>query len=385
MSTGPARVTPPASIVRVVLRLLLEPSAAIEDRAERRRARLLTLFLLHLLLLFAATNLAYLRYRPAGAVTAADMAGYGILITAYAVSRTRYTGIASLIMLVMFPLVVFANIIQGTTPNVAATLGFLVPGFVLASIFLSTRGVLVYGLAVNAAIFLLPRLAPTTVPGVASTIGIVASGTIVVVLIVIKMRHRDAIERDHQVQLRTAYDHALEGWARALELRDKETEGHSRRVTDLAMRLARAFDLDEDALEHMYRGALLHDIGKMAIPDEILLKNGPLDDDERTLMQTHTTVAFRLLAGVEYLAPALQVALCHHERWDGSGYPAGLRGPDIPLAARLFAVVDVWDALRSDRTYRPAWSRERVVAYLQAQRGRLFDPAAVDLFLALDP
>ena len=180
-----------------------------------------------------------------------------------------------------------------------------------------------------------------------------------------------------------AYDATIEGWSRALDLRDHETEGHSRRVTEMTLRLARAVSVPEEALVHVRRGALLHDIGKMGVPDRILLKPGPLDDGEWEIMRRHPGLAYEMLAPTEFLRPALDIPYCHHEKWDGTGYPRCLRGEDIPLAARLFALVDVWDALVSDRPYRLAWPQARVLEHLHSLAGTHFDPALVPIFLRL--
>jgi len=180
-----------------------------------------------------------------------------------------------------------------------------------------------------------------------------------------------------------AYDVTLEGWARALELRDRETEGHTQRVTELTVRLARALGMSEAELVHVRRGALLHDIGKMGIPDGILLKPGELTDAEWEIMRQHPQFAYDMLQPIAYLRPALDIPYGHHEKWDGTGYPRGLRGKQIPLAARIFAVVDVWDALRSDRPYRPAWSDEQVLEYIESQAGKHFDPRVVEVFLQM--
>jgi len=178
-----------------------------------------------------------------------------------------------------------------------------------------------------------------------------------------------------------AYDATLEGWARALELRDQETEGHTRRVTDLTERLSRVIGVNDKDLIHIRRGAILHDIGKMGIPDSILLKPGPLSDEEWEIMRRHPVYAFEMLVPVAFLKPALDIPHYHHEKWDGSGYPHGLKGEQIPLAARIFAIVDVWDALRSDRPYRKAWPDEKVLAYIQEQSGKHFDPQVMEVFL----
>ena len=182
-------------------------------------------------------------------------------------------------------------------------------------------------------------------------------------------------------ELLQAYDATIEGWTRAIDLRDKETEGHTQRVVELVLRLGRQAGMSEELLVHVRRGALLHDIGKLGIPDAILLKPGPLTEEEWVIMRRHPLYAYEMLSPIEYLRPALDIPYCHHEKWDGTGYPRGLKGEQIPLAARIFAVVDVWDALTSDRPYRPAWSKEEALAYLKEQQGKHFDPQAVKLFL----
>jgi PAS domain S-box-containing protein/putative nucleotidyltransferase with HDIG domain len=182
-------------------------------------------------------------------------------------------------------------------------------------------------------------------------------------------------------ELSHAYDATIEGWSRALDLRDKETEGHTQRVTEITIHLARSFGFSEEDLLHIRRGALLHDIGKMGVPDHILLKREPLTEEEWIIMQKHAQYAYDLLSPIAFLASALDIPYCHHEKWDGTGYPRGLKGEEIPLAARLFAVVDVWDALRSDRPYRSAWSAEETLTYIREQSGKHFDPEVVTTFL----
>jgi HD-GYP domain-containing protein (c-di-GMP phosphodiesterase class II) len=188
----------------------------------------------------------------------------------------------------------------------------------------------------------------------------------------------------YNLELSLAYDTTLEGWSRALDLRDHETEGHTQRVTDMTVRLVRSMGLSEGDLLHIRRGALLHDIGKMGIPDAILLKPGPLTDDEMDIMRLHPVYAHDLISPIAFLHPALDIPYCHHEKWDGSGYPRGLKGEEIPLAARIFAIVDVYDALHSDRPYRPAWPDQRVVEHIKFLSGTHFDPVVVDAFLRLD-
>jgi putative nucleotidyltransferase with HDIG domain len=183
--------------------------------------------------------------------------------------------------------------------------------------------------------------------------------------------------------LSQAYDSTIEGWSYALDLRDKETEGHTQRVAKMTLALARAMGISEDELVHVRRGALLHDIGKMGVPDQILLKPGKLTDEEWTIMRMHPVYAYDLLSPIAYLQPALDIPYCHHEKWDGTGYPRGLSGEQIPFAARLFALVDVWDALRSDRPYRNGWPADKVIEHIRSQAGTHFDPSVVEVFLRL--
>ncbi len=185
------------------------------------------------------------------------------------------------------------------------------------------------------------------------------------------------------LELEAAYDATIEGWSKALDLREHETERHSRRVTEMTLELARRLGIGEADLADIRRGALLHDMGKLTVPDSILLKPGPLTDEEWKIMRTHPQLVYDMLAPVQYLRPALDIPLFHHERWDGSGYPYGLKGEQIPLAARIFAVVDVFDALTSDRPYRKAWPRRKALAYLREQSGKQFDPRVVEAFLQM--
>ncbi len=187
--------------------------------------------------------------------------------------------------------------------------------------------------------------------------------------------------RSSEAGVRQAYEDTLEAWARALEYRDRLTEGHSRRVAALSVRLARVVGLSEEEVTLVRWGALLHDVGKLAIPDAVLLKPGPLTPGERALMERHPAYAREMLFCIPFLSPVVAIPYHHHERWDGGGYPEGLAGDAIPLTARIFTVVDQWDALSSDRPYRRAWPQERVVSYLRENAGTIFDPRIVDLFL----
>jgi putative nucleotidyltransferase with HDIG domain len=374
-----------ADLVWRLRRLLVEPSAAIQDPVQRRKARLLAIFVLCLFVLFLSINISYLIAVPGYRVPAADMLGYLAMALIYAFSRTRFTTVGVVILLLMFPLNVFGNVLEGTSLNVASTLAYLLPSYVLASIFLGAVGTAIFGYGTSLGLLALLVLAPRQEPSLATVLGPLGACVVTVTLCIISIFNRDQIESDRQVGLKGAYDSTLEGWARALEIRDKETEGHSRRVTELSMRLARACGVRGDDLEYFYRGALLHDIGKMVLPDSILVKHTDLSKEEWKLMRTHPRVAQQLLSQVAFLKPSLDIPAYHHEWWNGDGYPFGLKGEAIPLAARIFAVVDVWDALLSDRPYRKAWSEEQVVQHIKQKSGIQFDPAIVEKFFAMKP
>ncbi|BBB47702.1 HD-GYP domain-containing protein [Pelolinea submarina] len=200
-------------------------------------------------------------------------------------------------------------------------------------------------------------------------------------------RYRKIAEQRQELEelnneLLISYDKTIEGWSKALDLRDKETEGHTQRVTEKTMYLAHAMGLPEDFIKsHIWRGCLLHDVGKLGIPDSILLKEGPLTCEEWAVMRRHPVLAYEWLKAIPFLEPAMDIPYCHHEKWDGNGYPRGLKGEEIPIAARLFAIIDVWDAITSDRPYRKAMSREEAVAHILAQSGKHFDPQIVQLFM----
>jgi putative nucleotidyltransferase with HDIG domain len=187
--------------------------------------------------------------------------------------------------------------------------------------------------------------------------------------------------RSARDELEAAYQATLEGWVDALDLRDNETQGHSMRVSELTADLADYMGMDKSQLPHIQRGALLHDIGKMAVPDHILRKPGPLNDKEWKIMRQHPVTAQQWLSRINYLHPALDIPHRHHERWDGSGYPDGMERDEIPMEARIFAVVDVWDAMCSDRPYRKAIPETNVLEYIEEQSNQLFDPKVVDAFL----
>jgi PAS domain S-box-containing protein/putative nucleotidyltransferase with HDIG domain len=203
-----------------------------------------------------------------------------------------------------------------------------------------------------------------------------------IAIVISKAKLVEQLKAAH-AELSNAYETTLEGLARALELRDKETEGHTQRVTEMTVRLARELGMADEELVHIRRGALLHDIGKIGVPDSVLRKPSALTVVEMSVMRKHPEYAYELISAIEFLYPAIDIPYCHHEKWDGTGYPRGLRGDAIPLAARIFAVVDVWDALSSDRPYRKAWPPEKVMEHLRRLSGTHFDPQVVEAFLKL--
>jgi HD-GYP domain-containing protein (c-di-GMP phosphodiesterase class II) len=184
-------------------------------------------------------------------------------------------------------------------------------------------------------------------------------------------------------ELLISYQKTIEGWSNALDLRDKETEGHTLRVTQTSVEFGKAMHVNDDDLEHIRLGSLLHDVGKLGVPDAILLKPGKLTDEEWDVMRKHPVYAYEWLSPIPFLEKALDIPYCHHEKWDGSGYPRGLHGENIPLFARLFAIVDVWDALCSERPYRAAIPEPEVLSYIQKEAGTHFDPQLVDVFVKL--
>lgn len=190
-------------------------------------------------------------------------------------------------------------------------------------------------------------------------------------------------QKSTATELEIAYSETLEAWVRALEIRDQYTAGHTQRALDLTLRLATKMGIPDEMLVHITRGVLLHDIGKLAISDNILRKTGPLDSEEWASMREHPKFAYNLLKPIQYLRPALDIPYCHHEKWDGSGYPQGISGDAIPYPARIFSVVDVWDALTTDRPYRKAWPKDDALNYIRSKAGTEFDPKVVDEFVGL--
>ncbi len=187
--------------------------------------------------------------------------------------------------------------------------------------------------------------------------------------------------RKSNANIQDAYETTLEGWSHALDMRDKETEGHTQRVTELTLKIARAIGMGGEELVHIRRGALLHDIGKLGVPDYILHKPSQLTEEEMNIMKQHPRNAYGLIYPIQYLRPSTDIPYYHHEKWDGSGYPQGIKGKEIPLPARIFAIVDVYDALTNNRPYRKAWTKKQTLDYIKSESGKHFDPQLVDVFL----
>jgi hypothetical protein len=349
---------------------------------EQRRARLLSGLLLAVTLVLLVETIAH----PGGPILTLSLS-----LIAYLASRTRFSRYSSVLLVAILSIDPYYRILLHAVANqgeVTSTLVWVLLPMVLCSLFFSIPAVAAVCVLHLVAMLLLPLVKPE-VPfaslGAALPFAVVLS-----VIILLVQRERELLEQHHQVELRASreemvqsYDDTLRGWAGALELREQEVQGHSWRVVDLTVDLARRMGVPESEIPSIRRGALLHDIGKMGIPDKILLKPGSLSEEEWQVMRQHTAYAARFLEGIPYLQPAMAIPCHHHERWDGSGYPDGLAGEQIPLPARIFAVVDSWDALLSDRPYRDAWPREHALRYIRDKAGMHFDPKVVEVFLKM--
>lgn len=267
--------------------------------------------------------------------------------------------------------------------------GLAIGGVILASILFSNPGYTVTaGFIVVGGTILIPLLTEVAeFKDVAAMFGVNFANS---VLVVIYSLYRDQLDKKRQANLRSinaqlndSYDATLAGWSRALEIKDPYTNGHAKRVADLTVKMAMASGFKGPDLVHIYRGAILHDIGKIGIPDNILLKEGKLTEDEMAIVRQHPDWGYEMLLPIPFLLPALYIPYSHHEKWDGSGYPQGLKGKEIPMEARIFCIVDVYDALLSDRPYRPAWQEKKVLEYIQAEAGAHFEPESVEVFFSI--
>lgn len=309
----------------------------------------------------------------------------------YLNSKGRFVLAASLFCLIVL-IVINVNLYDGDGVHDAGILAYPIL-IMFGALFFGKRASLIFSLA---AIGSLAAIVYLEIHGyVQSTIGatefdilipmvvlLLVASAVIWVIVENMEKNLERVEAS-DAELRKTYDLTLAAWAKVLEYRDRETEGHSRRVVELSTQLGRALGLREEEIAHLRRGALLHDIGKLAIPDQILLKPGALDNRERELIQKHPWYAKQMLSEIPFLQPAISIAYSHHERWDGQGYPAGSKGEEIPLLARIFAVVDTWDALSSERPYRRAWSAEEIAAHMKENAGTKFDPYIVEVFLQI--
>jgi len=302
--------------------------------------------------------------------------------------------LSALILSLLVLMVININIFDGDGIRDSGILGY--PIFIIiGTLFFGKRASPFFALSAILSLVVLiyleihghvyPTIGPTRFDILIPIVILLVAAAALTWVVVENMENNLERAKESETELRKNYDLTLEAWAKVLEYRDRETEGHSRRLVELSTRLARVLGSSEEEIVTLRRGALLHDIGKLAVPDEILLKPGPLNQEERKLLEQHPIYAKQMLSHISFLQPAIAVAYGHHEHWDGLGYPEGLKGEQIPLPARIFAIVDQWDALTSNRPYRKAWAREDVIAYLKDNKGKIYDPRIVDAFLTVIP
>jgi HD-GYP domain-containing protein (c-di-GMP phosphodiesterase class II) len=313
------------------------------------------------------------------------------LIALYLNAKGYYNAAAAITSTLMLFTAVFDLFEQGSLHD---DMGIVAIPVIVAvcSLFFGKRGIYIFSTLSILSIFtigyleinkiLKPSLLLTTDVGDVVTVIILILCISIFVWVIIDNAERSLQRiKKQENEVRVSYELTLEGLTKALELRDGETEGHSRRVVELSVRLAERLGLTGDDLSKIKRGALLHDIGKLAIPDNILLKPGSLDDKEWYVMRQHPVYSMRILSDIPFLQSCICIPYCHHENWDGTGYPRGLKGVEIPLYARIFTIVDHWEALNSDRPYRKAWLWENALNYIKENRGKIYDPQIVDVFL----
>lgn len=356
-----------------------------------QRVRTLSAIIWIVLLASVVLGFLNIQYRTWDSVIALFSLALICVLLLWLNSSGQYTLSASILSIVVL-IVINLNLYDGDGIRDSGILAY--PIFIMIGIlFFGKRAAPYFSLATIASLmgivyleihgYIHPTIGATKFDILLPIVVLLLAATAFIWIVVGNMeRHLERV-KESEAELRKNYDLTLESWAKVLEYRDKETEGHSRRLVELSARLGQALGLSADEINHLRRGALLHDIGKLAIPDEILLKPGVLNDVERKTMEQHPEYAKQMLAQVAFLQPSIEVAYSHHERWDGLGYPKGLKGEAIPLSARIFAVIDQWDALTSDRPYRKAWTKENVIAYLQENAGKIYDPEIVNVFLKI--
>lgn len=388
----------PKQLFQRLTHCLFAPSSEITEPDQRRQATMLSGILLGIIMLSGVSEsvtVALIDWTNYTGYRETIIATSGLFI-AYIISRTRHVQIAAILGMIIAVVAAFISGLSEPRGVLSGILDYLILPLWISSLYIDLKK-LAFLIGVTLTGLLLFPCASQKVSLSFILIGPFSFILITSVILLVITHHRNQLEQDRrseldilvsQVQqsnteLSQAYESTIEGWSRVLDLRDKETEGHSRRVTELTLKLAQIYQFSDTELVHIRRGALLHDIGKMGVPDRILLKAGPLTEEEWEIMRMHPTYAYKMLHPIAYLRPALDIPYCHHEKWDGSGYPRGLRGKQIPLAARIFAMVDVWDAITSDRPYCNAWPKNKARDHIRAQAGKHFDPNLVEHFLTL--
>ena len=353
--------------------LLVDPTRTVTDIRERHNARLAATISLALILIFTF-YMAFLR-----APTAIDLISYFMLLGTYIFSRTRYNFISVTLLILMVPANSYFNIWQGTTANPDHTLYFVAVSYGLSAIFLRRTWMVIFTIGNMVMLSLVPRFAP---PGLIPTENIPIHLTINALLgivAIVSTTHKRIIEKERLEETRRNAAAALYSLTRALEVRHQPTAGHSNRAEELTIELAKRCGITNPRrLRRIREGTLLHDIGKIAIPDHILLKPGSLTEEEWVVVKQHPSVGFELIKEFEFFRDSTAIPHYHHERYDGSGYPEGLAGDQIPIEARIFAIVDVYDALLEDRPYRVAFTIEETIEHFEQNKGVLYDPVILD-------
>lgn len=371
------------------------PNPAVPDPRtlyeKNQRVRTLSAILSIVLLASVALGLLNIQFRTWDSVIALFGLAFICVPLLWLTRKGQYI-ISALILSVIILLVIHVNLYDGDGIRDSGILAY--PIFIMiGTLFFGKRAAPYFGLAAIISLFgivfleirgdIQPTIGRTEFDILLPIVILIVVAAACIWVVVGIMEQSLARVKESEAELKANYDLTLEAWAKVLEYRDRETEGHSRRLVELSTRLAAALGLNTEEIAHLRRGALLHDIGKLAIPDEVLLKAGALNEAERKLMQQHPTYAKEMLSRVSFLQPSIDVAYSHHERWDGLGYPEGLKGEAIPVSARIFAVVDQWDALTSARPYRKAWTREETLAYFRENAGKIYDPQIVKVFLTI--
>jgi len=365
-----------------LIQKLFEPPVSVKSGLPRLRARLLSGLTFGFLIV---DILLTIRGELTGGASYQVYVFGALVLLVYFLSRTKYVEFGGIFLILSTSAMMLFFIVQAhqTSPErLPQGLGFITLPIFLALLLLPAK--VTFGVAIinifSLGIFIQQKnisIDSILLPLVSSLFFTVI---ILITAFILEKDRKNLVDANEQ--LRSAYEATLEGWAKALELKDKETERHSKDVVDYTIKIAEILGLTDEELTNIRRGAILHDIGKMAIPDKILHKPGKLTKEEWRIMMQHPIYAYNFLSSIDYLRPALDIPLYHHEKWDGTGYSKGLKEFEIPLSARIFSVVDVWEALNSDRPYRDAWKRDRIIQYITDQNGKHFDPEIVEIFLS---